>query len=106
MMYHMCMSNYSVIYMAKKISLDKYEQEIEDSIDNLKSVDNLKAEIAILRKAADSHVKRKKAITIRISEVDLEAMKLKASRLGIPYQTYINMIIHKDATKGAFEIEF
>jgi predicted DNA binding CopG/RHH family protein len=51
-----------------------------------------------LKKAAAMHVKRKQSITLRINVMDLEAIKLKASRVGIPYQTYINMIIHQDAT--------
>ena len=42
-------------------------------------------------------MKRKKSITIRISEIDLEAMQIKASNLGVPYQTDINMLIHNDA---------
>ena len=50
--------------------------------------------------AAKLHAKIKKSITLRVHEIDLEAMRLKASRLGIPYQTYINMLIHKDAAKG------
>ncbi len=49
-------------------------------------------------KTAQKHIQTKRPITIRVSEEGLEAMKIKASRLGIPYQTYINMLIHKDAT--------
>ena len=59
--------------MAKKLVLDEYEQEIEDNIES---------------------------ITLRVHERDLEAMRLKASRLGVPYQTYINMLIHRDASSG------
>lgn len=81
----------------KRIILDEYEKEIEDNIDLLVPVKNLKRERDAILKAAKAHVKNRKSITIRVQKVDLEAMKLKASKLGIPYQTYINMLIHKDA---------
>ena len=86
--------------MSKRIVLDPYEQDIEDNFERLQSITNLEKEKAMLKEAAKRHVKRKKSITIRISEVDLETMQIKASKLGIPYQTYINMIIHKDAASG------
>ena len=83
--------------MSNKTSLDSYKQGIEDNFEYLQSVTNLEKEKAMLKDVATSHVKRKKSITIRISEIDLKAMQIKASKLGIPYQTYINMLIHKDA---------
>ena len=86
--------------MSNKTSLDSYEQGIEDNFEYLQSVTNLEKEKAMLKDVATSHVKRKKSITIRISEIDLKAMQIKASKLGIPYQTYINMLIHKDAVSG------
>jgi predicted DNA binding CopG/RHH family protein len=39
----------------------------------------------------------KKSITIRISGSDIQAMKVKAAKMGVPYQTYINILIHRDA---------
>jgi predicted DNA binding CopG/RHH family protein len=86
--------------MSKKTVLDSYEQDIEDNFERLQSITNLEKEKAMLKETAKNHVKRKKSITIRISEIDLEAMQIKASKLGIPYQTYINMLIHKDAVSG------
>ena len=86
--------------MSNKTRLDSYEQDIENNFEHLQSVTNLEKEKAMLKEVATSHVKKKKSITIRISEVDLETMQIKASRLGIPYQTYINMLIHKDAVSG------
>ncbi len=86
--------------MGKKIHLDEFEQDIEDNFDSLTPVSDMKAEMEIMKKAAMFHGKRKKSITLRVHEIDLETMKIKASKLGIPYQTYINMLIHKDATTG------
>ena len=86
--------------MAKKLVLDEYEQEIEDNFETYKPVKNREQEIAMIIQAAKAHAQRKKAITLRVHELDLEAMRLKSARLGIPYQTYINMLIHKDASTG------
>ncbi len=86
--------------MSKKIILDEYEKDIEDNLESFKSINNLEEEMALIKRAAKNHIRRKKSITIRIHENDLEVMQIKASKLGIPYQTYINMLIHKDATSG------
>lgn len=42
--------------------------------------------------------KKSRAISLRINENDLESLKLKAERNGLPYQTMINVIIHKYVT--------
>ncbi|MFN8832620.1 MAG: CopG family antitoxin [Alphaproteobacteria bacterium] len=86
--------------MSKKTHLDDFEQDIEDHFESLSPVHDIESEMMKLRSAALSHSRRKKAITLRVHEADLEAMRIKASKLGIPYQTYINMLIHKDATSG------
>lgn len=86
--------------MSKKIILDELEKDIEENFETLKSIKNVEDEIALLTETAKSHIKRKKSITIRIREVDLEIIQIKASKLGIPYQTYINMLIHKNAMTG------
>lgn len=49
-----------------------------------------------LEVAAKNYLSEKKRITIEMSRHDIEAVKIKASKLGIPYQTYINILIHKD----------
>lgn len=35
-------------------------------------------------------------ISIRMLTTDIEAIKVKAAKIGVPYQTYINIIIHRD----------
>jgi len=47
---------------------------------------------------AKETMKKNKNINIRISENDLEAIKLRAAREGMPYQTLIGSIIHKYAS--------
>ncbi|HJD59719.1 MAG TPA: hypothetical protein LFW20_03480 [Rickettsia endosymbiont of Omalisus fontisbellaquei] len=80
------------------IKLDPYEQDIEDNFEKQQKIDD-KSEIALLQKSAKAHLNKKRSVTIRIAEHDIEAIKIKASKHGLPYQTYLNMLIHLDATK-------
>jgi predicted DNA binding CopG/RHH family protein len=48
--------------------------------------------------AAKETLKKNKNINIRISENDLESIKLLAAREGMPYQTLIGSLIHKYAS--------
>jgi predicted DNA binding CopG/RHH family protein len=54
-----------------------------------------KKPVVVKKSATSSNVK--KSITIRISGSDIQAMKVKAAKMGVPYQTYINILIHRDA---------
>ena len=76
-------------------NLTNEEKEIENNIDSLVSVSGKKRERieSILAKA-----KKNKAISLRISEYDLEKLKEKAASDGIPYQTLINTVLHKYIT--------
>ena len=47
-----------------------------------------------IKKAAKNHMKRK-TISLRILERDLRKMKVIAMKKWIPYQTYINMVLHE-----------
>lgn len=94
------MNQLRVIFMKHKTVLDKDEQDIEDNFDSLQPIENMQAEIKLLQEAASKYVNRRKSINIRIRESDLEAIQLKASKLGVPYQTYINILVHKDAISG------
>ncbi|MBP9722271.1 MAG: hypothetical protein KBD64_03820 [Gammaproteobacteria bacterium] len=86
--------------MVKKIILDDFEQDIEDNFEELVPIPHMDQEVAKIFNTARQHASRRKSITLRVHETDLETMRLKASKLGIPYQTYINMLIHKDASAG------
>ena len=77
---------------------DDYEADIEANYENqlsIKSSEKLK----VFTNSAKAHLKSKKLVTIRIAVQDIEAIKIKASRCGLSYQTYINMLIHLDAVK-------
>lgn len=47
---------------------------------------------------AKKTLKKNKNINIRISENDLESIKILAAREGMPYQTLIGSILHKYAS--------
>ena len=82
-----------------KTKLDKYEEDIENNFEKQSNIHNAEHQIEQFKESAIQHQKRKSSITIHIADHDLEAIKLKASKKGLAYQTYINMIIHKAATK-------
>ena len=83
-----------------KVKLDDYEKDIDDNFSQQKSIGDTKMQIERLKQSAIRYLKTKRPVTIRISNNDLEAIKIKASKSGVAYQTYINMIIHKEAIKA------
>jgi len=82
------------------VELDEYEQELEDNFELCKRLEPAeeKTMIKMLVAAAKNHVAAKEAVTLNFAPHDLEVMRLKASKLGVPYQTYISMLVHKDAS--------
>ena len=79
----------------KEVKLDNHEKEIEKDILKYKKVSSSKiAKIErIIQKA-----NKKKNISLRLNSQDLDQLKLKAEKEGIPYQTLISSIIHKFVT--------
>lgn len=79
-------------------ALEPWEKEIRGAVENGEFVSSpdAKEEIANLRTLATSLFKKQKNINIRISEHDLLKVKAKAFEEGIPYQTYISSLIHKN----------
>ena len=47
--------------------------------------------------AANTLAKRRKRISIMVRESDLATIKAKAEKLGMPYQTLINSVLHQYA---------
>lgn len=84
-----------------QVKLDNYEKDIDDNFFNQESITNSKIQIDSFKQSAIKHLKTKRPVTIRIANNDLEAIKIKASKSGVAYQTYINMIIHKEAVKSS-----
>jgi predicted DNA binding CopG/RHH family protein len=49
--------------------------------------------------------RKSRPISMRINEKDLERLKEKANKNGLPYQTMINVVIHKYVTDGYLDKE-
>jgi predicted DNA binding CopG/RHH family protein len=76
----------------RKAGLDEVERQIEDAAGDFRSaskeiVDKVDAALAAARKTRN--------INIRISESDLDRLRLRSRREGLPYQTLISSILHK-----------
>lgn len=80
----------------KQSNLDGYEQEILELYEDgrLKPASSEKDYQAIARET----LKKNRKINIRLPENDLIALKQRAARDGIPYQTLIGSILHKYAS--------
>jgi len=72
--------------------LDEEEQSIEDSADELVSVSSEERQ-RVERILARGRKNRN--INIRLSELDLDRIKSRAEREGLPYQTLISSVLHK-----------
>ena len=89
-------------------ALDTEDKEILDDIyskgswvsmknENPKKFEEMKARFS---KATIWWAKRaKKAISLRVNEEDVLAIKKIAEKEGLPYQTFISSILHKVATE-------
>ena len=78
-----------------KITLDKFEQSIEDNIEQFVPVSSTENnEVETIINASN----KTKNINIRISSYDMEKVKQRSAEEGIPYQTLISSIIHKYIT--------
>jgi len=84
----------------KKIQLDQEEKEIIKAIENdeLVSVGVKKSELQELQKIAKNTFAKSKTISIRIPERTLLLIQAAAAQEGIPYQTYITSVLHKNVT--------
>ncbi|MBP9703094.1 hypothetical protein KBD69_05500 [Candidatus Woesebacteria bacterium] len=82
--------------------LDKYEQEIEDNLENLdfRSIKPSPKDLKIWQKAASNTLKLLKKDTnmnIRVSHATKSALQAKAAKLGLKYQTLAGSILHQYA---------
>jgi len=72
--------------------LTEEEKNIENEIENFTTVKGKKRKD--IEELIDT-AKKNKAISLRIANYDLEKIKERANREGIPYQTLITTILHK-----------
>lgn len=79
--------------------LDRYEKEILDSFENdeWQEVENMEEEIDKHSKFAEETFKKNKRVNVRLSQKDINLIKIKAMEEGIPYQTLMASVLHKFA---------
>ena len=78
----------------------KEELDIVNNIENENpaSVSDKDEKLARIKSAISTKYNRRKAINIKVLESDLELLKAKALKEGMPYQTLINSVLHKFVT--------
>ena len=83
-----------------KHRLTDEEKAMEEPADKLRPVSDERREQneSIIRK--DS---KNQAISLRLSEFDLELLKKKAEAEGLPYQILISSVLHKYVTDQLFD---
>jgi predicted DNA binding CopG/RHH family protein len=91
---------------AKGLKLDAEELQILEDLERgeLVSIRDFKREKRALEEAATRTLQKDKRINIRISSRDLDAIRKRAARDGIPYQTLISSTLHKFASGRLKEI--
>ena len=77
---------------ARAFILDDEEQKIEDAIDSYTPV---KGEERARIEAILDGSRKKKTISLRLTDSDLDQLKSRAQEEGIPYQTLITSILRK-----------
>ena len=88
--------------MIDKIKLDNYEKKIEKNISNYKKAPAQKiSKIEEIIRIANE----KRNISLRVNRYDLDQLKTKAEKEGIPYQTLISSVIHKFITNQLVDQE-
>ena len=77
--------------------LNKEELEILDEYEkgNLIQSKSLKEDIKEAKEVAKNTISKLKHISIRLSEKDINKLKIKAIETGISYQTLIGALIHQ-----------
>lgn len=81
----------------KVYELDPEEKQILEAYERgeFVPVKNQAAMKRKMRQAAKYTLEKKKNINIRLTELDLHRLKVKAMQEGMPYQTLVASILHK-----------
>ena len=79
------------------IRLDKEEREMKASVEKgeWRSAHPTGKELQKYLRYARSTLKKNRRVNIRLSQNDLEAIRIKAVQEGIPYQTLMASVLHK-----------
>jgi predicted DNA binding CopG/RHH family protein len=86
----------------KRHKLDAEEARIEKEFEDYKPVsEGVRNRVGKIIKAS----RKSRAISLRINEKDLRILKEKAEKNGLPYQTMINVVLHKYVTDAYLDKE-
>ena len=83
----------------KNLVLDKYEQEIEDYMNN-HDIPLKKPSAKVLQKYSDMakfDLIKDTNMNIRVAKITITKLKKKAAKLGLGYQTMVGSILHQYA---------
>lgn len=80
----------------KKIKLTRSEQAIERAIERGEYRPASREEFNEIA-AALARRKKDAVLNIRVNSQDLEIIKKRAKKMGIPYQTFVSELIHQYA---------
>ena len=83
--------------MKKRIRLSRSERAIERAVNR---GEYRRASQEEFNRIAEAIARRKKdaVLNIRVNSQDLDIIKEKARRMGIPYQSFVSELIHQYAT--------
>lgn len=86
--------------MKARVKLDKYEREIEKNAGKMVPVtaEEKRKILSILEKA-----RKNISISLRINSYDLEKIKERAGKNGLPYQTLITIVLHKYVNEELYD---
>lgn len=85
----------------KYVVLTDEEEQILKAVEagEFVSVSNLEEEKKRYQQIAKNTLNKTKNINIRLSERDVDKLKVKAVEVGIPYQTLVSSVLHRFANK-------
>lgn len=83
--------------MKNKINYDDEEIEILDNFrtGNLNQSKSAELEKKVAKECAENTLEKYKHVYIRLSERDLQKLKIKSLESGISYQTLISVVLHQ-----------
>ncbi len=76
--------------------LTPYEQDIEDHFGEQKPIPKDDPVYEQLRQAVKQY-RKDKSVNLRVNSAVLDAVKARAKKAGLPYQTLINTLLHQYA---------
>ncbi len=82
---------------SKNLNLEEQEFLTSFENDEWQTVDDLEERKKGVRKIASETLRKDVRVNIRLSSVDVSAIKEKAAYEGLPYQTLMASILHKYA---------